>query len=116
MSRTRPLESKAAAGLGTAVTGRPWWRRWRRLAFAVLAVQFAYVGSYAVFYSRGVSEADAVGFPYFFYVPVADVIEARGVTRRHEVLKTVYEPLNELHVRWFGGRSACGAITFGFSK
>lgn len=32
-----------------ARAGRIWWRRWRRLAIALVAVQAAYVGSYAVY-------------------------------------------------------------------
>ena len=99
-----------------AAAGRPWWRRWRRLAFAVVAVQAAYVGSYAAFYARGVSEADTLGSRYIFYVPAADVIEARGLPPQHVALMGLYDPLNELHVRWLGGRSACRGITFGLSR
>ena len=95
------------------VSVRTWWRRWRRLAIAVIVLQSAYSGSYASFYYRGVSEADAGGFRYFFYVPVSDVMEARGLTRQHVVLGTLYEPLNELHMDWFGGRSACRCVMFG---
>ena len=95
---------------------RPWWHRWRRWVIALIAFQAAYVGSYAGFYYRGVSEADAVGSRQFFYVPVADVMKARGLTRQHTVLGFVYAPLNELHMDWFEGRSACRCAMFSLSK
>ena len=99
-----------------AEAGRPWWRRWRRLAVAAIAVQAAYVGSYAALYARGVREADAFGSKYVFYVPAADVVEARRLPPQHVAMMAVYDPLNELHVRWLGGRSACRGITFGLSR
>ena len=49
-------------------------------------------------------------------VEAADVVEARGLPPQHVVLVGVFDPLNELHVRWLGGRSACRGITFGLSK
>ena len=78
-----------------AKTGWTWW--WR-MAIAVVVLLDVYVGSYAVLYNRGVSEMNAVGLRYFFYVPVADVVEARSVTRRHVLLAALYEPLNNLHI------------------
>lgn len=99
-----------------ATSDRTWWLRWRRLLIFLVGLQAAYLGSYAALYYRGVSEADAVGLKYFFYVPVADVVEARGTTRRHLVLMALYEPVNDLHSRQLGGRSACRCILFGLSK
>jgi hypothetical protein len=98
-----------------ASTNRSWWRRWRQIVIGLLALQAAYVGSYAALYHRGVSEADEFGSKYFFYVPVTDVVEARGVTRQHMLLMALYEPLNDLHGRWLGGRSPCGCILFELS-
>jgi len=99
-----------------ATADRTWWRRWRRRAIVLVALQAAYVGSYAGLYYRGVSEADAVGSKYFFYVPAEDVTEARGLTRRHYLLMALYEPLNELHREHLGGRSVCRDMLFGLSK
>ena len=99
-----------------ATADRTWWRRWRRRAITLVALQAAYVGSYAALYYRGGSEADAVGLRYFFYAPVADVTEARGVTRQHILLMALYDPLNDLHQQYLGGRSPCLCITFGLSK
>ena len=73
----------------------------------------AYVGSYAALYRRGVSEAERYGYDFFFYVTFADVVAARDTTTRHQWLGPVYSPLNELHGRWFGGRSACKCIMVG---
>jgi len=99
-----------------ATTDRAWWQRWRRRATALVVLQAAYVGSYAALYHRGVSEADAIGSSYFFYVPADDVIEARGLTRRHLLLMVLFDPLNELHCEYLGGRSACRCMLFGLSK
>src|SRR5258708_825256 len=93
-----------------AKNGRTWW--WR-VAIAVVVLRDVYVGSYAVLYYRGVSEMNAVGLRFFFYVQIAEVVEVRRVTRRHVLLAALYEPLNNLHGRWLGGRSACRNITFG---
>jgi hypothetical protein len=90
-----------------------WWRRCRRPAGVVGLLLALYIGSYAALYRRGVAEADAYGFPYFFYVPVADVAAARGTTSQHQLLGILYEPLNMAHCRWFGGRAACRCVMFG---
>ena len=95
-----------------AEVSRSSWRRWRRLAFALVTVQAAYIGSYAAYYRRSVAEESR----YIVYAPMADVIEARGLPRQHYVLAAVYAPINEVHVEWFGGRSACRCMMFGLSK
>lgn len=71
-----------------------------------------YVGSYAAFYRRGVLEAEQYGFSYFFYSPVDDVIAARDTTRQHQFLAPFYDPVNQLHRSWFGGRSPCRCVMF----
>jgi hypothetical protein len=91
------------------------WSRWCRWAAVVGLLAVTYVGSYAALYRRGVAEADAYGYRYFFYVPFADIESARGTTRQHQMLLSLYGPLNDLHHRRFGGRDACRSITFGSS-
>jgi hypothetical protein len=98
-----------------AASSRTLWRRCRWAAVVGLLVAL-YVGSYVALYRRGVAEADAYGYRYFFYVPFADVVSARSTTRQHRVLLWLYGPLNDLHHRWFGGRDACRSITFGPSS
>ena len=91
-------------------------RRWTRrqwVAFAatvVVLLLVGYVGSYAYFYRRGVAEADAVGLPYFFYAPVAEVF-SRNPSRQQEWLGPLYKPVNHLHRSWFGGRAQCSGFT-----
>jgi hypothetical protein len=94
-----------------AKDGKAWCRRCRWPALVLAASLVAYLGGYAALYHRGVAEADAIGMPYFFYVPLADVARQRGVPDQHALLVRVYEPLNRVHQRWFGGRSACHGIT-----
>ena len=91
---------------------RMWWRWWR-WAVVVCLLAALYVGSYAALYRRGVAEADAYGYRYFFYVPFADIVAARGTTREHQALLWLYGPLNDLHHRRFGGRDACRSVTVG---
>ena len=98
-----------------AKAGWTWRRRFRWAAAIAGALVGTYVGSYAALYRRGVAEADANGYPYIFYVPWADVAARRDTTLQHQILGPLYEPLNDAHRRWFGGRSACRCITFGLS-
>jgi len=100
---TRPATRAAGGG----------WLGWalKRLALAAL---LAYVASYAYLYQRGVAEADAVGSPYFFYVPVQRI--ADGDLTHHYQLLALFEPINRPHRSWFGGREPCRGITFGLSR
>jgi hypothetical protein len=72
-----------------------------------------YVSAYAILYYRGVSEMNAVRLNYFFYVPFSDIAEARRITRQHAILEGLFGPLNKVHSRWLGGKSACKNISFG---
>ena len=96
-----------------AASSRTWRRRCYWTAAVVGLLVGLYVGSYAVLYRRGAAEADAHGYRYFFYVPFTDIVSSRGTTRQHRVLLWLYDPVNDLHHHWFGGRDACRSITFG---
>ena len=91
-------------------------RRWNRgqwVAFAatvVVLLLVGYVGSYAFFYRRGVAEADAFGYSYFFYAPVAEAF-SRNPSRQQAWLAEFYSPANQLHHLWFGGRAQCRGFT-----
>ena len=100
----------------SAKTIRARRQRYFRLLLVLALVQFVYVGSYAVLYRRGVAEMNAVGLKGFCYVPIADVIEAQAMPIQHTILTMLYAPINELHARSFGGKSACLCIMFGLSR
>jgi hypothetical protein len=90
------------------------WLGWavkRLLASALLA----YVASYVYLYERGVAEADAIGYPFFFYVSIESLAADRDLTRHYQ-LSVLYEPINLAHRRWFRGRGPCRGIIFGFSR
>ena len=93
---------------------RRWnWGQWVAFAATVVVLLLVgYVGSYAYFYRRGVAEADAVGYLYFFYAPVADVDPQRP-NDQQSWLGPLYSPVNHLHIDWFGGRSQCRGFTIG---
>jgi hypothetical protein len=90
------------------------WLRWAltRLALAAL---LAYVASYVYLYERGVAEADAFGYQFFFYTSFETVLAERDLTRHYQ-LRTLYAPINRAHRSWFGGRDPCGGILWGLSR
>jgi hypothetical protein len=74
-----------------------------------------YVGSYAHLSRRGMAEARAGGYPFYFYVPRAEVgPESPGLLRHYRLLR-LYEPINRLDRAWFGGGSPCYGIMWGWS-
>jgi hypothetical protein len=87
------------------------WALKRLLATALVA----YVASYTYLYERGVAEADAIGYPFFFYVSFESVTADRDLTRHYQ-LRTLYAPINRAHRSWFRGRDPCGGITWGLSR
>ncbi len=99
------------------MTPRRWnWRQWVAFAATVVVLLLVgYVGSYAVFYRRGVAEADAFGSPFFFYAPLADVVLQKP-NDQQSWLGPFYSPVNYLHIDWFGGRSQCRGFTLCLSK
>lgn len=91
---------------------RSWWLL---LAILLAVTLLSYVGSYAMLYQRGVSEADIVGLTdTFLFVPVQSVNQSHDLTQHHR-RQSFYAPLNWLHYRWFGGRPACHGILFDLS-
>ena len=99
-----------------AVIRKTPWRQCRWAAAVIATLFVSYLGTYAIFYRRGVAEAEQYGLDYFVYVPMADVIAAKAMTRPHELLGPIFDPVNHLHRQWFGGRAACRCIMFGLSR
>ena len=98
-----------------AITSRTVWRslRWNLVVIPLLLL--FYSASYAVLYHRGVAEAEKYGYDYFFYAPIADVVQDRNETNQHVYLGPIYDPINHVHYRWFGGRAACKCLLRGLS-
>jgi len=68
------------------------------VATAVVALVFAYAGSYYRLSRRGMSEAREVGLAGFLYMPLDDAERTQDL-RRHHVLKLVFLPLNLIDQR-----------------
>jgi hypothetical protein len=75
-----------------------------------------YVSSYAYLSRRGMAEAAEVGWPCFFYCPLADVVPYRNFPRQHRWAVSVYNPLNQLDRACFGGGTPCRGVTWGLSR
>jgi hypothetical protein len=92
------------------------WRRIWWLAAVVGLLLVLYVGSYVYLSRRGMAEAAAAGWPYFFYCPMADVVPYQNLPRQHRLALDLFDPLNKLDRAWFGGGQPCHGITWGFGK
>jgi hypothetical protein len=95
--------------------------RFRRLlgwlaVAAATALLPVYVASYAYLSRRGMAEARATGFTYFFYCPVADLRPGEELPAQHRVCLVLFGPLNQLDRRWFGGPDACRCVLWGLSR
>lgn len=93
-------------------------RTGRRFRWLIAATGFAlalYVASYAYLSRRGMAEAAASGWTYFFYCPLADVKPHNNLPRQHRWAVEVYAPLNRLDRAWFGGGTPCRGVTWGLS-
>jgi hypothetical protein len=90
-------------------------RRWLLLA-AALALLTGYIGGYAYLSRRGMAEAEATGFTYFFYCPIADLRPGDDLPAQHRLCLPLFDPLNRLDRRWFGGRDACRCVLWGLSR
>ena len=98
-----------------AMVVRTWRQLWWLAAVLVLLL-VVYVGSYVYLSRRGMAEAAAAGWPYFFYCPLEDVVPFENLPRQHTLAKDLFEPLNQLDRAWFGGGQPCGGITWGLGK
>jgi hypothetical protein len=90
-----------------------WWLRWAAVFCLLLAV---YVGSYIYLSRRGMAEAAATGWRYFFYCPVADVVPYQNLPLQHRLALKVFDPINQLDHAWFGGGTPCHGITWGLGR
>ena len=95
----------------------PTGKRWLWCALvALVLVLAAYVGSYAYLSRRGMAEARAGGFPYFFYVPLREIGPDSSGENRHYWLRRLFAPINRIDRAWFGGGDPCGGMTWGLSR
>jgi hypothetical protein len=90
-------------------------KRWLWCVLLALVLG-GYVGSYAYLSRRGMAEARAGGYPYFFYVPLREIGPGSPALDRHHWLLRLYGPINRLDHKWFGGGDPCTGITFGLRR
>jgi hypothetical protein len=94
-------------------TGR---RLWRSLVWAIgLALFAAYVGSYYHLSRQGMREAKLYGMKGFLYVPVAEALAEKDLSRHH-ALARFYAPLNWVDQALFGSDGPGRGFTWGLSK
>ena len=99
------------------LTSQMWtWRnvRWPLAVVGLLLV--VYVGTYYRLSRRGMAEAQAVGFTYFFYCPVTDLTHGEDLPVQHILSCALFDPINRLDRAWFGGEIPCSGITWGLSR
>ena len=98
-----------------AITSRTVWRSLRWYVVFIHVLLLIYTSSYAILYRRGAAEASQYRFDFIFYAPIEDVLQDRSGTGQHYYLGLIYDPINHLYHRWFGGRWACRGMTRGLS-
>src|SRR5262245_49542230 len=92
-------------------------RRRRRFALALaLALFAAYVGSYYHASRRGMQEAKKYNMCGCLYVPLDELIAARGDVSRHHALAEFCAPLNAIDRNLFGAPGPIRDIFLGLSK
>src|SRR5436190_10734810 len=89
---------------------------WRLAVAAALALLAAYIASYAYLSRRGMAEAEATGFKYIFYCPVADLRPGEQLPAQHRVCRVVFDPINQVDRHWFGGPDPCRSVLWGLSR
>jgi hypothetical protein len=95
----------------------PTGKRWLWCALLALAMLLGgYVGSYAYLSRRGMAEARASGFPYFFYVPLREIGPDSPGENRHYRLLRLFDPINRIDQAWFGGGDPCRCVLWGLSR
>jgi len=62
------------------------------------------------------AEAERFGSPYFFYCPLADVVPHQDLPSQHCWAVVVFDPLNQLDRKWFGGGTPCRGVTWGLRR
>lgn len=91
-------------------------RRRARLLAAALGLLLAYVGTYVYLSRRGMAEARAIGFEFFFYCPVSDLRRYEDLPVQHGLAVAVFDPVNRVDRAWFGGGTPCRGVSWGFSR
>jgi hypothetical protein len=91
-------------------------RLWRVVAASAAWLLVLYVGAYAYLSRRGMAEAAALGSPYFFYCPVSDIAPGEELPAQHRVCIAVFDPINQLDRRWFGGGDPCRCVLWRLSR
>jgi hypothetical protein len=102
-----------------ASTAAPIRTLWHRLRIGLLVgfvLLVVYVISYAVLYTRGMNEVRLYGHSYFFYCPVSDLRHGEDLPYQHRLCVSVYDPINQFHISYFDGCSACHGVTWGLSR
>src|SRR5262245_41492985 len=95
----------------------PTGKRWFWCALVGLVVVLAgHGGSYAYLSRRGLAEARAGGFPFFFYVPLREIGPDSPGLNRHDRLRRLFAPINRIDRAWLGGGDPCGGLTWGLSR
>jgi hypothetical protein len=62
------------------------------------------------------AEAQATGWPGFFYVLLEEIGPETPGMNRHIVLGVLYDPINRLDHAWFGGGAACRCVLWSLSR
>ncbi|HJZ54666.1 MAG TPA: hypothetical protein VKE74_06885 [Gemmataceae bacterium] len=88
----------------------------RRLLAVVALLLVVYIGAYYHLSRRGMAEAQAMGFSYFFYCPVADLTPGEDLPWQHILPYVLFDPINRLDRAWFDGGTPCRGVSWGLSR
>jgi hypothetical protein len=91
--------------------------RWQwRVVFWIIALMILYVVTYTHLSRRGMDEAKAGGYPFFFYCPNSDVVAGQELPVQHCLCLWLFSPINLIDRCCFGGSEPCTCVLRGLRK